>query len=66
MREIPDGYYRLDLKGNLMEYNDSLLTLIGYDRESISGLNYRELSSSDETAAFTRDAFHKVFETRVR
>ncbi len=66
MKEIPDGYYRLDLKGNLMEYNDSLLGLIGYDEESALGLNYRQLSPDKETADFTRKVFHRVFVTKER
>ena len=66
MREIPDGYYRLDLKGNLLEYNESLLNLIGYDEFTINGMNYRLLSSDDETAEFTRKAFNSVFRSKNR
>lgn|GEM_PF-1958664 len=66
MEEIPDGYYHLDLKGNLLEYNKSLLTLIGYNEKSIEGLNYKQLSPNKETARYTKQAFNKVFETKKR
>jgi PAS domain S-box-containing protein len=66
MKEIPDGYYHLDLQGNLLEYNESLLTLIGYDEDSTIGLNYRQLSPNKEIAKFTKQAFNKVFKTKKR
>lgn len=66
MKEIPDGYYRLDLEGNLLEYNDALLTLIGHDVNSINGLNYRQLSSNPEISEFTKQAFNEVYKTKKR
>lgn len=49
LETIADGYHEVDLSGNLTLVNDSLCEIIGYSREELLGMNYRDLV--DETNA---------------
>ncbi|MCP3873963.1 MAG: response regulator [Desulfobacteraceae bacterium] len=39
---IDDGYYEVDLKGNLIFFNDALCRIYGYPREKLLGMNYKQ------------------------
>lgn len=39
---IEDGYFEVDLAGNLTYYNDAVCKILGYARESLAGMNYRK------------------------
>ena len=59
---IEDGYYEVDLKGNLTFFNNSLSRLLGYSPSALAGMNYREYMSS-ENAQKVHQTFNKVYET---
>jgi PAS domain S-box-containing protein len=60
---IEEGYYEVDLAGNFTFFNDALLKLIGYGREELEGLNYRDVTDSNRTGMIF-DTFHHVYQTR--
>ncbi|MBN1574238.1 MAG: PAS domain S-box protein [Deltaproteobacteria bacterium] len=59
---IEDGYYEVDLKGNMTFFNDSTLKIIGYSREELMGMNNRELMD-EENAKKIYKTFSRVFKT---
>ncbi len=42
LSNIEDGYYEVDLAGNLTFFNDSLCKMLGYDADELQGMNYRQ------------------------
>jgi two-component system, sensor histidine kinase and response regulator len=62
LESIEDGYYEVDLKGNLVFFNDALCVQLGYSRDKLLGLNYR--SYMDEVnARKVYQAFNRTYET---
>ncbi len=56
LENIAEGYFEIDLRGNLIFFNESYLNLLGYSREELLGLNYRKFM--DEQGA--RHAFERL------
>jgi PAS domain S-box-containing protein len=46
--EMEEGYYELDLAGNLTFANDAVCRLLGYSRDELVGMNYRVYAPEDE------------------
>jgi len=44
LESIEDGYYEVDLKGNLTFFNDGISRMSGYSREEMSSMNYRDFT----------------------
>jgi len=42
LEEIEDGYIELDLAGRLLFFNSAFVELVGYSREKLKGMSYRE------------------------
>lgn len=42
LENIDDGYYEVDLKGNLTFFNDVLCRVFGYSRKKLMGMNYTQ------------------------
>ena len=42
LEDIDDGYYEVDLEGDLIFFNDALCNIYGYSREELLGMNYKE------------------------
>ncbi len=59
---IEDGYYEVDLKGNLTFFNDSVIRFFGYSPSAMAGMNYREYMDADNADKMFQ-TFNKVFET---
>ncbi len=59
---IEDGYYEVDLTGNLISFNEALCKIAGLPREKLSGMNNREYTSP-ETAKKMYQVFNKVYKT---
>ncbi|HOG11366.1 MAG: PAS domain S-box protein [Smithellaceae bacterium] len=59
---IEDGYAELDLKGNLVFFNEALCRIQGYPREELARENYRRLMD-EENAAKMFASYHRVFTT---
>jgi PAS domain S-box-containing protein len=62
LENIEEGYFEVDLKGNILEVNDETVTILGYSREELIGLNYRAYMD-EENAKKVFEAFNAVFKT---
>ncbi|MFO8113284.1 MAG: PAS domain S-box protein [Desulfosalsimonadaceae bacterium] len=60
---IEDGYFEVDIAGNLTFFNDSLCRILGYSRAELMGMNNKEFMDK-ENARNVFKAFHHVFTTR--
>ena len=59
---IIDGYYEVDLPGNLTFFNNSLADITGYTKAELMGLNYREYME-EETTKRIYQVFNEVYRT---
>ena len=64
LESIEDGYYEVDIAGNLTFYNDMLCRISGYTREEIAKANYHQYMDA-ENAAKILSTFRGVFETKI-
>ncbi|MFX1283180.1 MAG: PAS domain S-box protein [Promethearchaeota archaeon] len=62
LESIEDGYYEVDLAGNLTFFNDSLCKLLGYSKNELIGMNYRAYMD-DETGNKVYHTFNTVYES---
>jgi len=62
LENIEDGYYEVDLAGNLTFFNDSLCGIIGYSRDEMMGMNNRQYLDK-ENAKKVFQAFNQVYTT---
>jgi len=62
LENIQEGYYEIDLAGNLTFFNDSLCRITGYSKEELMGSNYRQY---EDKGSFKRifQAYNKVYIT---
>jgi PAS domain S-box-containing protein len=56
---IEDGYYEVDIPGNLIFFNDTLCEISGYRKEDLKGMGYRQLMG-EEDAQKALQTFNKV------
>jgi PAS domain S-box-containing protein len=47
LENIEEGYFELDLDGNLIFFNNSLCKITGHSREELLGVNYKKYSSQE-------------------
>ncbi len=59
---IEDGYYEVDIAGNLTFFNDSLCNIMGYPRDALTGMNNRQYMD-EETAREVYQSYNKVYAT---
>jgi len=59
---MEEGYFEDDLKGTLTFINDAGCRLMGYDRDELIGMTYRNYSSP-ETARHMYEVYHRIFES---
>ncbi|NWG04699.1 MAG: PAS domain S-box protein, partial [Syntrophaceae bacterium] len=64
LENIAEGYYEVDLAGNLTFFNDSVSQLLGYPKEELIGKNYREYMDQ-ENAEKLYQTFNRVYRTGV-
>jgi len=57
---IEDGYYEVDLAGNMTFFNDAVCRILGYSREELTGMNNRRFMS-EEDARKVYQAFNRVY-----
>jgi len=62
LENIEDGYYEVDLAGNLSFFNDSMCRIWGYPKEELMGMNDRQYTDQ-ENAKRLFQAFNKVYKT---
>ena len=59
---IEEGYYEVDLAGNLTFFNESLRRHMGYSKDELMGMNNRQFMSKD-AAKQVYETFNSVFTT---
>ena len=59
---IQESYYEVDLKGNLLFFNDAVVRELGYNEEDLRGLNFQNLVD-EANAQKIYNIFHQVFLT---
>jgi len=62
LANIEDGYFELDLKGNLTFFNTTLLKYLGYSERELLGMNNRQIMSED-MAKKVYSVFNEVYRT---
>jgi len=62
LESIEEGYYEVDIAGNITFVNDSLCTILGYPRDEIIGINNRKYSDEENARRVYQD-FNKVYKT---
>ena len=64
IENIEEGYFELDLKGNLTFFNSSLCKMTGYNSDEISWMNYQTYSNQ-ETSEKMFNVFNQIFRTKL-
>ncbi|MBW2118775.1 MAG: PAS domain S-box protein, partial [Deltaproteobacteria bacterium] len=49
IENIEEGYFEVDLAGNLTFFNDSLVKIFGYSRDELMGMNNRQTTDEENT-----------------
>jgi PAS domain S-box-containing protein len=62
LESIEDGYYEVDISGNMVFFNDSMCKLVGYSSEELKGMNNRRYMA-EETAKAVYQTFNQVYST---
>lgn len=62
LESIEDGYYEVDLAGNLTFFNDALCKIIGYPRSELMGMNNRQYMDARNARAVYQ-TFNHVYRT---
>jgi PAS domain S-box-containing protein len=62
LANIEDGYFELDLKGNLIFFNTTLPKYLGYSEQELLGMNNRQIMS-EEMAKKVYSVFNEVYRT---
>src|SRR5208337_1706119 len=60
LETIQDGYYEADIAGNFNFFNDKLCEIMGYPRQELKNMNYRQLMD-EENASKTFVEFNKIY-----
>ncbi|TET75366.1 MAG: PAS domain S-box protein, partial [Candidatus Aminicenantes bacterium] len=62
LESIEEGYYEIDLAGNLTFFNESLCKILGYSRDELLGMNNRDYTTP-ETAKRMYQIFNQIYRT---
>ena len=62
LENIVEGYFEIDLAGNMIFFNDSTTKIIGYPRDELMGMNNRQYTD-EENAKKLYQTFNKVYTT---
>ncbi len=62
LQEMIEGYYEVDLNGNMTFCNDAVTVMLGYSRDELIGLNNRSYMN-EATARSVFQAYNRVFRT---
>ena len=63
LESIEEGYYEVDLAGNLTFFNDAMARINGYARDEMMGMNNREYTDLENSKILYQD-FNRVYRTR--
>ena len=62
LENIEEGYFEVDLAGNLTFFNDAVCRIAGFPRDELTGMNNREYTTP-ETAKTMYEFFNKIYRT---
>jgi len=62
LENIQEGYFEVDLAGNLTFFNDALCWFSGYSSDELMGMNYRQYTDKEELERVF-EAYYKVYKT---
>ncbi|MDY6880575.1 MAG: PAS domain S-box protein [Thermodesulfobacteriota bacterium] len=62
LESIDEGYHEVDLGGSFTFFNEPMRRTLGYSREDMIGLNYREFMD-EENARRVYEAYNRVYRT---
>ncbi|RJP82945.1 MAG: PAS domain S-box protein [Desulfobacteraceae bacterium] len=62
LKIFEDGYFEVDLKGNMVFCNDAMSKMIGYPKEELMGMNNRRYMD-EENAKHVYQTFNEVYRT---
>ena len=62
LENIEEGYFEVDLAGNLTFFNDTLCRVLGYPREELMGMNNRQYTEKEEFKKVFQ-AYNKIYKT---
>ena len=62
LENIEEGYYEVDITGNLTLFNDALCKITGYSRNELMGMNSRDYMNPEDVKKVYK-AFNKVYTT---
>ncbi|HSQ21054.1 MAG TPA: PAS domain S-box protein, partial [Blastocatellia bacterium] len=62
LESIEDGYYEVDLKGNLVFFNDPVAEMLGYAPEELMGMNNRQFMDPEVAQEIYKE-FNRVART---
>jgi len=65
IKNIKEGYYEVDLKGNFTYVNDALCKFLGYSRDELLKENYI-LTTGEQARDIVFKTYNKVFRTEIR
>lgn len=61
---ILEGYFETNLKGDIVFVNDAACNLLGYEKETLYKINYRQFSTPATKKKF-QDTYREVFRTGI-
>jgi two-component system cell cycle sensor histidine kinase/response regulator CckA len=64
LESIEEGYYEVDMAGNVIFANSPMYRIIGYSRDELIGMNNRQLMD-EETAKKVYQVFNRVYRTGI-
>lgn len=62
LEEMREGYYEADLDGNFTMVNAAMCFLLGYSKEELIGMNYREYTREEHTKTIS-EVYSRVYRT---
>jgi PAS domain S-box-containing protein len=62
IENMQEGYHEVDLKGNFTFFNESMYRMLGYEREELLGMNYRQYADEENTRKVYR-VYNRVYRT---
>ena len=62
IEDIEDGYFEIDIAGNLTLFNGSLCEILGYSKDELIGMNNRQFTD-EENAKKLYQTFNRVYTT---
>src|SRR5208283_620127 len=60
LKNIEEGYYEVDIKGNFTFFNDSMCRILGYPQEEMMGMNNRQFTDKENAKKLFK-TFNEVY-----